>query len=73
MSKIPATEKGLLAELGQLSDQIRMLRAEGRPNGDRIKPLESQMSLKWQQLRMMRAGPVNEDSPESRPRGSFRL
>jgi len=59
MSTIPTAERRLLAELGELSDRIRVLRAEGHPNAVKITPLEAQTSLKWQELRLLRAGPIN--------------
>ena len=61
MSTVPAAERRLLAELGALSDRIRALRAEGHPNGIEIRPLEAQTSLKWQELRLLRAGPINSE------------
>jgi len=61
MSTIPTAERRLLAELGALSDRIRVLRAEGHPNAVRINPLEAQASLKWQELRLLRAGPINSE------------
>jgi hypothetical protein len=44
-----------------LADRIRVLRAEGHPNGEHIQPIEAQTSLKWQELRLLRAGPINSD------------
>jgi hypothetical protein len=61
MSMVPAAERRLLADLGALSDRIRVLRAEGHPNGVQIRPLEAQASLKWQELRLLRAGSINVD------------
>ena len=58
---VPTVERRLLSELGALADRIRVLRAEGHPNGEHIKPLEAQTSLKWQELRLLRAGPINSD------------
>ena len=69
MLAIPIAEQRLLAELGVLSDRIRAFRAEGHPNGLQIKTLEAQQSLKWQELRSLRAGPINLESfgsPQSR-------
>jgi hypothetical protein len=59
MSIVPPAERRLLAELGALSDRIRALRAGRHPNGAEIRPLEAQTSLKWQELRLLRAGPIN--------------
>jgi hypothetical protein len=63
---IPA-ERHLLGELGVLSDHLRALRATGRPDNSEIRPVEAQISLKWQQLRLLRAGPINAEAhPVSR-------
>ena len=74
MPTIPPAERRLLVELGALSDRIRVLRAEGHPNGTQIKPLEAQTSLKWQELRSLRAGALNAEPPtvSSRRRRSSR-
>lgn len=61
MSNVPIAERRLLAELGALSDRIRVLRAGREPSAVQIKPLEAQASLKWQELRLLRAGPVNSE------------
>jgi hypothetical protein len=66
-SPIP-TERRLLDELGVLSDRVRALRATGRPDSSEIRPVEAQMSLKWQELRSLRAGPLNEEAPPTRHR-----
>jgi hypothetical protein len=60
---VPPAERRLLVELGALSDRIRVLRAAGHPNGSQIEPLEAQTSLKWQELRSLRAGPLNVEAP----------
>jgi hypothetical protein len=61
-SPIP-TERRLLGELGVLSDRLRALRATERPHASDIRPVEAQMSLKWQELRSLRAGPLNAEAP----------
>ena len=61
MSTVPAAERRLLADLGALSDRIRALRAGRHPNGGEIRPLEAQTSLKWQELRLLRAGSINSE------------
>lgn len=61
MSTVPTDERRLLAELGALSDRIRVLRAERDPSAVQIRPLEAQASLKWQELRLLRAGPINSE------------
>jgi hypothetical protein len=73
MPIVPPAERRLLAELGALSDRIRVLRAQGHPNGAQIKPLEAQTSLKWQELRSLRAGPINlEPFGGAKPRSHYR-
>jgi hypothetical protein len=72
MFTAPIAERRLLAELGVLSDRIRALRAERRPNGANITPLEAQASLKWQELRLLRAGPLNAQSFPSETRSHYR-
>ena len=63
-------ERRLLLELGVLSDRLRALRATLHPDPKDIRPLEAQMSLKWQQLRLLRAGPLNtEPQPTDRLSG----
>ncbi len=61
MSTVPIAERRLLVELGALSDRIRVLRAERDPGAVQIKPLEAQARLKWQELRLLRAGPINSE------------
>jgi hypothetical protein len=61
MSTAPFAERLLLAELGTLSDRIRVLRAEHAPDTIQIRPLEAQAKLKWQELRLLRAGPINPE------------
>ena len=64
-----SAERRLLGELGVLSDQLRALRATSRPDASDIRPLEAQMSLKWQQLRLLRAGPRNTEAQPTSRRG----
>ena len=71
MATIPTSERRLLAELGGLSDRIRALRAERRPNAVRINPLDAQASLKWQELRLLRAGPINLEVAPRVQRGHY--
>ena len=68
MSKIPIGEHTLLRELGAISDRLRALRTTQRPNGTEIRPLEAEMSLKWQELRLLRAGLPTEELPPYRSR-----
>ena len=71
MSTIPTSERRLLAELGALSDRIRVLRAERGPNAVRINPLEAQASLKWQELRLLRADLINLEVAPRVQRGHY--
>lgn len=72
MPTIPIDEQRLLSELGILADRIRALRTEGRRNAEKITPLEAQTSLKWQQLRLLRAGPVNAEAIAPSTRSVYR-
>jgi hypothetical protein len=56
-------ERRLLVELGMLSTRIRGLRATSQPDAGAIQSLETQMTLKWQQIRLLRAGPLNAEAP----------
>ena len=58
---VPA-ERRLLSELGTLSVRLRTLRAGVRPDSREIRPLEAQVSLRWQELRSLRAGPLNAEA-----------
>jgi hypothetical protein len=69
---VPTAERRLLTELGTLSDRIRALRAERRPNGIQIMPLEAQSALKWQELRLLRAGPINAGLVPDETRSHYR-
>jgi hypothetical protein len=67
-ANIDPTERRILVDLGRLSDRLRVLRSAGQAAVNEIRLVEAQMSLKWQQLRSLRAGPINaeEHSPERR-------
>ncbi|HLB23109.1 MAG TPA: hypothetical protein VJP07_03365 [Dehalococcoidia bacterium] len=59
MSNIES-ERRLLAEIAGIADRVRALRAGGVfHDGAQIKALEGQSRLKWDELRALRAGPVN--------------
>lgn len=62
-------ERRLLGEIGVLSDRLRALRATARPDSSEIRPIEAQMSLKWQELRLLRAGPINAEAQPTFRRG----
>jgi hypothetical protein len=68
----PNDERRLLSELGVLSDRLRALRALPHPDSREIRPLESQMSLKWQEMRLLRAGPVNAEAFATGTRSHYR-
>jgi hypothetical protein len=59
-AKVNPAERHILGELGVLSNQLRALRAS--PNADGIRSIEAQVSLRWQQLRLLRAGPINTEA-----------
>ena len=51
-------ETRLLREIGELSDQVRALRAQSAgANGTQIKALEQQSRTAWAELRTLRATP----------------
>jgi hypothetical protein len=62
-----ASEQRILGELGRLSDKLRAARAAPSIDAPEVQSIESQMSLKWQQLRLLRAGPIN-----AQPNAPFR-
>lgn len=65
-------ETEILREIGALSDRVRELRRpEGRLDGSQIKALEGQSRSKWEELRLLRAGPVVMDTSSPRRRGLF--
>ena len=56
-------EGRLLGDVGVLAQRLRTLRsATPRPDASQIDAVEAQISLKWQQLRLLRAGPVNAEA-----------
>lgn len=62
----------ILREIGALSDRVReMRRPEGRHDGTQIKALEAQSRAKWEELRLLRAGPVTSDLTSPRRRGLY--
>lgn len=65
-------EIGLLREIGAISDRVRELRKpEGRLDGTQIKALEAQSRAKWEELRLLRAGPVTSELTSPRRRGLY--
>jgi hypothetical protein len=67
------SEQTLLNEIAKLADRVRAMRAPGsRSEPHEIRALEDQSRSKWQQLRVLRAGPVNNEPPLPRERSSRR-
>jgi hypothetical protein len=62
-------EGRLLREIGGISDRVRELRRQGAAShGVQIKALEGESRAKWEELRMQRAGPMNDGPPIPRSR-----
>ena len=64
-------EAALLREIGVLSDRVRELRRSDRHDPVQIKALEGQSRSKWEELRLLRAGPVTVDLASPRRRGLY--
>ena len=75
MSEQQTTQTGeaaLLREIGALSDRVRELRrANDRHDPAQIKALEGQSRSKWEELRLLRAGPVSIETASPRRRGLY--
>lgn len=72
--RLPATdrEQTLLREIGVLSDRLRAMRAApALINSPEIKVLEAQSRAKWEELRTLRARPMNADLPAPNERGHY--
>ena len=72
--KAPADprEAQILREIGGLFDRVRELRrSDGRHDGAQIKALEGQSRVKWEELRLLRAGPAVADLSSPRRRGLY--
>lgn len=65
-------ERRLLAEIGGISARVRELRASPRGDSAQLKSLEAQSRQKWEELRALRAGPVNQELPAPNLRGHYR-
>jgi hypothetical protein len=62
----------LLKEIGVLSDRVRaMRRVDSRLDTANIKALEVESRNKWEELRLLRAGPVDPDQSLPRRRGLY--
>ena len=69
---IDPREAQLLKEIGLLTDRVRAgRRPENRMDGLQIKALEGESRSKWEELRLLRAGPVVMDSSSPRRRGLY--
>jgi hypothetical protein len=65
-------EVALLREIGAISDRVReMRRPDGHLDGAQIKALEAQSRAKWEELRLLRAGPVTAELTSPRRRGLY--
>jgi hypothetical protein len=68
-----APERTLLREIDELSGRVRKLRETGVVHdGNAIKALEAQARAKWDELRALRAGSMNEAPPKPRYGGHYR-
>lgn len=66
-------ERTLLREIDELSGRVRKLRSTGVVHdATAIKALEAQARAKWEQLRSLRAGAMNEAPPKPRHGGLYR-
>ena len=69
---IDPREAELLKEIGVLTDRVReMRRPESPMDGLQIKALEGESRSKWEELRLLRAGPVELDNSSPRRRGMY--
>lgn len=65
-------EHDVLIEIGTLCSRVRELRiSDARGNETAIKALEIESRTKWDELRSLRAGPVNIDAPSGRGGGHY--
>jgi hypothetical protein len=70
--QVDPRETEILREIGVLFERVRELRQPaGRLDGAQIKALEGQSRAKWEELRLLRAGPVIEDHSSPRRRGLY--
>ena len=63
---MPIDKAALTAALTELDKVYK-----SSPNAVRINPLEAQASLKWQELRLLRAGPINLEVAPRVQRGHY--
>ncbi len=70
--EVDPREAEILREIGALFDRVRALRQPaGRLDGVQIKALEGQSRAKWEELRLLRAGPAVADLSSPRRRGLY--
>lgn len=73
--KMPAddSEQAILRGIDGLAERVRALRATGVVHdAAAIKALEGQARAKWDELRLLRAGPVAGELPKPRAGGHYR-
>jgi hypothetical protein len=65
-------ESSLLREIGAIADRTRELRrADAVLNHDQVKALTRDLECKWQELRILRAGPPDPALAARGARGSY--
>jgi hypothetical protein len=70
--QVDPRETEILREIGLLFERVRALRQPaGRLDGAQIKALEGQSRAKWEELRLLRAGPVVSEITSPRRRGLY--
>ena len=70
--QVDPRETEILQEIGALFERVRALRQPaGRLDGAQIKALEGQSRAKWEELRLLRAGPAVADITSPRRRGLY--
>jgi hypothetical protein len=66
-------EQAILRGIDGLTQRVRALRATGVVHdGAAIKALEAQVRAKWDELRLLRAGPVPGEIPRPHAGGHYR-
>lgn len=71
-AEVDPRETEILREIGELFERVRELRRPaGRLDSAQIKAIEAQSRVKWEELRLLRAGPVVDDHSSPRRRGLY--
>ncbi len=66
-------QQRIINDIGAIADRVRAIRAPGMDHdGGQIKALEAQSRSKWDELRALRAGPINIDLPAPSNRSNRR-